>query len=145
MKRNFSGFLTYGLLACLVLLGVYFGTLTLISGWGFAVSQFSDFWYFITALAAGFGLQVGLYVYLRELIKNGSRGILGVTGTTSMVAMMSCCAHYLANFLPILGAAGIVTFSAQYQTELFWVALLFNAGGVAYMVLKIAKYKKTTS
>lgn len=134
--------MAYGFAAGGLLLGIYFGILTLISGWKFAADQFLNFWYFITALTTGFGLQVGLYAYLRELIKNGSRGVLGVTGTTSTAAMMSCCSHYLANFLPVLGTAGVVTFAAQYQTELFWVALLFNAGGVAYMISKIVKYKQ---
>lgn len=142
MRRSLARSLAYGFAAGIVLLGIYFGVLTLVSGWKFAADQFSDFWYFITALAAGFGLQVGIYTYLRELIKNGSQGVLGVTGTTSAAAMMSCCTHYLANFLPVLGTAGVVTFAVQYQTELFWVAFLFNAGGVAYMVSKIVKYKQ---
>ncbi len=68
--------------------------------------------------------------------------ILGITGTTSTAAMISCCTHYLANILPILGTAGIVTFVAQYQTDLFWVGILFNLGGIAYIAKKIYKYKQ---
>ena len=41
--------------------------------------------------------------------------------------MVSCCAHYLANVAPVLGAAGLVAFAAQFQVELFWVGLAFNA------------------
>lgn len=145
MKLSFVRSFVYGVTSTVVLLGAYFVILTSVSGWNFAMSQFLDFWYFVMALSAGFGLQVGLYVYLRELIKSGSREVIGVTGTTSAVAMTSCCVHYLANFLPIIGTAGVVTFAAQYQTEMFWVALLFNAGGVAYMVSKIVKYKQTAS
>ena len=74
-----------GILASSLLLGVYFAVLSLVSGWGFAQDQFSDFWYFIVSLALGFGVQIGLYVYLRGLIreKHGSGKVLGVTGTTS--------------------------------------------------------------
>jgi len=54
--------------------------------------------------------------------------------------MISCCTHYLANILPILGTIGVVTFVAQYQTQLFWVGLLFNLGGIVYMISKVNKF-----
>lgn len=130
------------MLASSLLLGVYFATLTLVSGWNFAQNQFSEFWYFIVSLAVGFGIQIGLYAYLRNLIK-GMRGeskVLSVTGTTSTAAMISCCTHYLANLLPIVGAVGIVAFVAQYQVELFWVGLLFNLGGIIYMTSKVIQF-----
>ena len=133
---------SFGILASGLLLGVYFAVLTLVSGWSYVQNQFSDFWYFIISLAIGFGIQIGLYTYLRSLIKgmHGEGKILGVTGATSTAAMVSCCTHYLANLLPILGTAGIVTFAAQYQVELFWVGLLFNLGGILYIANKIIKF-----
>ncbi len=133
----------YGTLASAVLLGVYFGILTLVSGWGFAQSQFFSFWYFIVSLAAGFGVQVGLYVYLKTLVAGGSGKVLGVTGATSTAAMVSCCAHYLVNILPILGAVGIVTFAAQYQIEFFWVGIIFNFGGIAYIAKRTFQFRST--
>ncbi|MBI4714119.1 hypothetical protein HY771_02965 [Candidatus Uhrbacteria bacterium] len=134
----------YGALSGLILLGLYFAVLTLVSGWDFAQIQFSDFWYFIVSLSGGFGIQVGLYVHLKNLVRigRGSGKILGVTGTTSTVAMVSCCAHYLVNLLPILGIAGIATFFAQYQIEFFWVGLLFNLLGIIYMLNRIYQFKQ---
>jgi len=133
----------YGILASSALLGIYFSVLTLISGWSFAQSQFASFWYFIVSLAVGFGIQIGLYSHLRGLVNGiGGGKMLGVTGTTSTAAMISCCTHYLANLLPILGVAGVVTFVAQYQTELFWVGILFNLGGIAYMIKAILALKR---
>lgn len=133
-----------GILASGLLLGIYFAVLTLVSGWNFAQDQFSQFWYFVVSLAIGFGIQIGLYSYLRNLIKGMHREgkILGVTGTTSTAAMISCCTHYLANLLPVLGTVGIVTFVAQYQVELFWVGLLFNLGGILYIAHKVIKFKQ---
>ena len=133
-----------GIAAALIMLGFYFVVLTFVSGWNFTRDQFSNFWYFIVSLAAGFGIQIGLFVHLKNLIKGGqgSGKVLGVTGTTSTAAMISCCTHYLANLLPILGMAGAVTFVAQYQVQLFWVGLLFNIGGATYMAGKITKIKK---
>ncbi len=134
--------IAYGILASGLLLGVYFAVLTLVSGWNFAQDQFSQFWYFVIGLAVGFGLQIGLYTYLRGLVKgmHVEGKVLGVTGTTSTAAMISCCTHYLANLLPILGTVGIVTFVAQYQIELFWIGLLFNLGGIFYIANKIRKF-----
>lgn len=141
---NIAKPLLYGILASAILLGVYFVTLSLVSGWSFAQSQFLTFWYFIVSLAIGFGVQVGLYIHLKYLARDGHETgkLLGVTGTTSTAAMISCCAHYLANLLPLLGAAGIVTFVAQYQVKLFWIGLLFNLGGILYITSRIIKIKR---
>ena len=127
--------LQIGSLAFGILLAVYFGVLTLVSGWTFTLSQFSEFWYYIVPLAAGFGLQVALYTRLRQLVLQSreSRTMMAASGTTSTAAMISCCAHYLVNIAPVLGATGLVTFATQYQVEFFWVGLAFNAAGIAFI------------
>ena len=130
--------------AALALLGLYFGALTLVSGWDFTLEQFQTYWYFVTALAAGFGVQVGLFLYLRALV-HGARNqgvVLATSGTTSTAAMISCCTHYLVNILPMLGATGIATLAAQYQVRLFWVGLAFNAGGIVYIGSKVIQAYK---
>lgn len=133
----------YGLGAALLLLAAYFAVLTLISGWSFAQSQFADFWYFIVSLATGFGIQVALYQHIKSLLHSGRGmgGVVGVSGTTSAAAMVSCCAHYLVNLVPILGVTGLITFIAQYQVGLFWVGLIFNVAGIAYMGRRVLKLK----
>lgn len=134
----------YGSLAFLLLLAVYFGALTLVSGWSFTVSQFTQFWYYILLLAAGFGLQVALFIRLRDLVQlsKHSKTVIAASGTTSTAAMISCCAHYLANVAPVLGATGLVAFAAQFQVELFWIGLLSNAAGIAYVGNKVFKATK---
>lgn len=128
-----------GLFASMVLLGLYFSLLTAISGWRFTVGQFSQFWYYVVPLALGFGLQVGLYARLRQLLRGTKDAgtVMAASGTTSTAAMLSCCAHYLVNILPVLGAAGLVSLLAQYQVEFFWVGLAFNVAGVAYIGNKL--------
>ena len=123
------------------LLAIYFGVVSLISGVGFALGQFATFWYFIVPLALGFGIQVGLYAYLKNLIgQHGASGkMVAVSGTTSTAAMVSCCAHYLANILPILGVTGILAVVAEYQVELFWLGLAFNAAGIVYVAAMVMK------
>ena len=144
VQKIFQKAVFYGLLASLVLLTLYFTVVTLISGWGFAKEQFGQFWYFLLPLAIGFGAQVGLYIYLKNLVKNQKPNgkVLAATGTTSTAAMISCCSHYLANFLPFLGIAGLVTIVSQHQVQLFWIGLASNLAGIAYVLNKIIKFSK---
>lgn len=126
----------------LILLVIYFGILTLISGWDYTFGQFLIFWYFIVSLAMGFGIQIGLYSYLKNAIhhQQGSGKILAVSGSTSTAAMISCCSHYLLNLLPIIGISGLITLVAQYQIEIFWLGLVFNLAGIGYMVNRVIKF-----
>ncbi len=142
MTNNTAKSILYGALASAILLGVYFAVLTLVSGWSYTLSQFATFWYFITSLAIGFGIQIGLYQYLKALV-HGGQGIskvVGVSGTTSTASMISCCAHYLVNLVPILGVTGLATFVAQYQVKIFWVGLAFNIFGIVFISNKIIKF-----
>lgn len=134
----------YGALAFSLLLGAHFALLTLASGWGFTVSHYSDFWYYILPLGAGFGLQVALYSRLRQLARPSmqARAVMTASGTTASMAMVSCCAYYLLNVAPVLVATGLVAFASQYEVELFWVGLAFNAAGVAFTGSRLWKASK---
>jgi YHS domain-containing protein len=123
-----------GALGAAGLLSLYFGVLTLASGWDFATSQFAEFWPYIVALAGGFGVQVGLFLHLHRAMHAPASGkVMATTGTTSGLAMVSCCAHYLVALLPALGATGLVGLINDYQVELFWFGLAANAAGILYM------------
>lgn len=134
----------WGILAFMAMLAVYFGVVGLISGISFMLEQFTKYWYFIVTLALGFGTQVGLYTYLRNLVgQHGASGkVVAASGATSGAAMVSCCAHYLVNILPIVGVTGFLTVVAQYQIELFWLGLAFNAAGILYIAPKVVRAAK---
>ncbi len=136
MNLRFIKPILAGTIAALILLGIYFSIVTFVSGWKFTLRQFDQYWYFVVTLALGFGIQIGLYTYLKALQK-ASRGVVAVSGTTTTIAMLSCCSHYLANIIPILGIAGALTIVGQYQIELFWVGLAANLLGIMYMLKKI--------
>ncbi len=131
-----------GVAGTMALLLVYSLVVTLISGRAGFLTQFSQFGPFIIALAVGFGIQIGMYRYLRDMVMANGKGVIKVTGTTSAIAMASCCTHYLANLIPVLGAVGVASFVAQYQIEFFWLGLIFNFGGIAYMASRIMKFKR---
>lgn len=144
MTNSIAKSTLYGALASAILLGVYFAALTLVSGWNFAEDQFTTYWYFIISLVVGFGIQIALYQYLKSLVHSGQGmgKVVGVSGTTSTAAMISCCAHYLVNLVPILGITGLATFVAQYQIKIFWIGLAFNIFGISFISNKILKFKK---
>ncbi len=57
-------------MAGIALLLVYAVTMTLLSGtWVAAFEQFTALWWLMVPLAAGFGIQVGLYVRLTTVMK----------------------------------------------------------------------------
>lgn len=135
-----------GFVATASLLLVYFVIVSAISGFKFALSQFGSYWYFLISLAVGFGIQIGLYFYLKQLVRNSTMTMSGktvaVTGTTSTLAMISCCAHYLVNIVPILGIAGALSVIAAYQVQIFWIGLAFNIFGILFISNKVIKFKK---
>lgn len=146
MSYNYTkSAILYGALASVILLGVYGAVLSLVSGWNFTVYQFRQSWYFVISLALGFGAQVGLYVHLKQLIRNHaarlSGGVVATTGATSTVAMIACCSHYLVNILPWLGVAGTLSIIGQYQQQLFWLGLAANLLGIGYLLHRIRRFK----
>ena len=144
MTANLGKLILSGIGAALALLALYFGALTLVSGWDFTLEQFLQFRYFIVSLATGFGIQVGLFLHLKALVHGARKQgvVLATSGTASTAAMVSCCTHYLANIAPIIGAAGLVTFATHYQVELFWAGLAFNAAGITYITSKVIQATK---
>jgi Cu+-exporting ATPase len=130
-----------GAVAFAALFALYLGLLTAVSGWAFTVDQLEAYWPFILALAAGFGLQIGLYSRLKQVVAavSAHRTVVAASGTTSTVAMVSCCAHYLTSVLPIVGASGLAALAAQYQVELFWLGLAASAAGTAFVATRLVR------
>lgn len=123
----------------LALLASYFTLLPLAAGWPYTFDQFGRYWHFIIALAAGFGIQLGLYIYLRHLVRvcPAHGKVVAVSGTASTAAMASCCTHYLVNALPVVAATRVLALAAQYQVGLLWIGLAVNASGIVYIGSKV--------
>ncbi len=143
-KRAIFSSIIKGVGATLILISAYFIMVSLISGFVFAESQFAQFWYYLVSLAVGFGIQIGLYSYLKASVhaKDPSGRVLAVTGTTSTGAMISCCAHYLVNILPVLGVSAFASFVGDYQVQLFWIGTAFNLAGIVFILSRILKFKQ---
>ncbi len=138
ITKSFIG----GSIATGTLIAAYFAIVSLISGFAFAGSQFVEFWFYFVGLALGFGIQIGLYIYLKQLVRGASGGpVVAVTGMTSTAAMVACCTHYLVNILPILGISAFASFVGEYQVQFFWVGIAFNLVGIVYIASRVIKVR----
>jgi hypothetical protein len=130
-----------GTLAVIGLLAFYLSIITLAQGWAHAMDQLINDRWFIVAIAAGFGAQVGLYTYLRGLHAHSAAGGVAASTGMSAAAMLACCAHHLADVLPIVGVAGATVFLNVYKTPLLWLSIMMNLAGVAYLLWKIQQHQ----
>lgn len=119
------------------LLLFYFSITGAVSGFTFAWAQFLDLWYWIISLAIGFGIQAGLYTFLRLRSAHISSGALAGSGGASGLAMIICCAHRLVDIAPLVGFAFIATALIQYQTYFFVFGLISNIVGIIYLVREL--------
>lgn len=126
----------FGTLASLGLLAVFGLVVGGLSGWSALLAQVRSFWPYLLGLSVGFGVQLGLFVRLRELHRTHP-GMLAASGATSTAAMISCCTHYLANVLPLIATSGLTAFVGRFQTEFFGLGLILNAWGIAILVRKL--------
>ncbi|MBI5620750.1 hypothetical protein HY949_03155 [Candidatus Gottesmanbacteria bacterium] len=122
-----------GLLASVGLLALYAVIMTIFNGWTAAVEQFGALWYLMVPLAAGFGIQVGLYTKLKTTIRERSKGSLAAGGTSAGTAMLACCAHHATDALPFLGLSGASIFLTQFQKPILLVSLGINVLGIFIM------------
>jgi hypothetical protein len=128
-----------GLLASVSLLGFYLGTIALVQDWEHAFTQLGEDLPFVAALVAGFGLQVGLYTYLRLLHAQARRAGVTASAGAGGVAMLACCAHHVADVLPVLGLSAAAAFLGAYKTPLLWLSVAVNLAGLIYLAWQVQK------
>lgn len=133
-----------GLAASLGLVLSYLAIIALAQDPAHAFQQLREDLGFIAPITAGFGTQVALYVYLRRL-HHASRthaalaaGSTGVSG----VAMLACCAHHLADVLPVVGLSAAAIFLNDIKTPLAFVGLAMNAAGAVHMGLQVRRMRR---
>ena len=57
----------------------------------------------------------------------------------STAAMVACCAHHVADVLPILGLTAAATFLAEYRLAFMLVGLGTTIAGIIYMLIILMK------
>jgi hypothetical protein len=103
-----------------------------------------DAW-IVGPILAGFGVQVGLYTYLKTVVHAVARGtgaLAGAGGGTSTAAMVACCAHHVSDVLPLVGLSAAATFLAEYRIPFMLVGLGTNLIGIAVIGVLILRERR---
>jgi hypothetical protein len=131
-----------GVLGALALFALYMTIVTLAQGWQHAKELFEQDAWLVIPIITGFGMQVGLYTYLRGMMRRGSRSstvMMGAGGGTSTAAMVACCAHHVADLLPLLGLSAAASFLAAYKIPFMLIGLAMNVMGIVIIWRAIRK------
>jgi hypothetical protein len=134
--------LAFGALGAFGLLAFYLVVITLAQGWGHAVQQLAEDRWFVGAIMAGFGTQIGLFVYLRGLHAQAAAAGVAVSTGTSSAAMLACCAHHLVDVLPVVGLSAAAVFLNTYKTPLLWLGIAMNLAGIVHFLIQIRKQRR---
>lgn len=130
-----------GFLGAIVLTLLYFGIVSLAESPKHAVELFWQDRWIVIPIISGFGVQMGLYTVIKKRLfipisaPGPSGPLLGAGGGTSTLAMVACCAHHVADVLPILGLTAAATFLAQYRTAFMLVGLGTTVIGIIVMLV----------
>lgn len=139
MKRH----VLVGAGAAILLLLVYMGIITLAQDLEHALDRTSGLWYWVAALAAGFGTQAGLFSFIRHGLREHravATGSVATSGGVSAGSMAACCAHHLSDVLPLLGLSGLAAVLANYQLFFIIAGVLSNAVGITIMLETIQRH-----
>ncbi len=96
----------------------------------------------MVALTGGFGIQAGLFSFIRQSIRErraSATGSVAASGAISAGSMAACCAHHLTDILPFLGLSGVAIFLTDYQIFFIIIGVLSNAVGIAIMLETIQR------
>ncbi|MBI2310078.1 hypothetical protein HYU89_04250 [Candidatus Collierbacteria bacterium] len=123
-----------GMAAMVGLFLFYSLTMRFLAGsWDAAWWQFRQLWFLMTPLIAGFGVQIGLFSYIKFLSHSTANKIVAASSATSTVSMIACCAHHLTDVVPLLGLSAVSLWLTAYQRPLLIIGILSNLAGIIYM------------
>ncbi len=135
-----------GIIGGLSITSLFFVIMILFTSFNDGLSVFWDLIIWIVPLIIGFGIQVGLYTYMkmnltykRDLL--ATKASLTAAGGTSAVSMLACCAHHLTDILPFMGVSVLATFFIDYQKVFLAIGISSNLIGMCIMLKNIVEYK----
>ncbi|MEK7354572.1 MAG: hypothetical protein AABZ77_08720 [Chloroflexota bacterium] len=132
-----------GVGAGILLLMLYAGVITLAQGAQHMLEQTARLWYWLAALATGFGIQAGLLSFIRQALRErraSATATVAASGGVSAGSMVACCAHHLSDVLPLLGLSGLAGFLVNYQTFFIILGVLSNIVGITIMLETIQRH-----
>ncbi len=133
-----------GILGGLALVALYLGLVTWAQGAQHALELLWGDRVYVGLVSAGFGTQIGLFTYIRLLQRAMDRETAALAGAgtaTSSVAMVACCAHHLADVLPIVGLSGLAVLLVDLRTPLLLIGIATNFAGVVVMLRQLRRMR----
>lgn len=127
---------------------LYFGIVSLVESPQHAVELFWEDRWFVLPIILGFGVQSSLYIILKKqlfipIAQTGASGAMtGASGGVSTAAMVACCAHHVADVLPILGLTAAAAFLAEYRIAFMVVGLGMTILGILVMLTILFKERR---
>lgn len=140
---NLKRHVVIGVGAGALLLLIYAGVITLAQGAQHMLEQTARLWYWLAILAVGFGIQAGLFSFIRQALRERKAAVtasVAASGGVSAGSMVACCAHHLADVLPLLGLSGLAAFLVNYQFLFIIIGVMANAVGVSIMLETIQRH-----
>lgn len=131
--------LIYGVGAALLVLLINIIVLYLLDFPLMAIEIIKSYWYLLILLIGGFGVQIGMFVYHKNLL---SCSTTIASGGISAFSMILCCSHYLLNILPMLGAlvgASFLMDLGKYTVYFILLGIVSNFVGISIMRRQIKR------
>ena len=123
--------LRWGSLAAIGLVAFYVAVLVASADWRHLRDQAAQDWWLLAPIVVGFGTQVALTVELRR--RHRAEHLAATTGAgtgASTVGMVACCAHHLADLLPVVGATGLAATLFDWRVPIMLTGIAINAAAI---------------
>ena len=139
--------LSAGLVGMLLQMTLYLGIVSLAESPARALELFWEDKLLVIPIMLGFGTQIGLYTLLKKglylpLHSPASGATTAASGGLSTMAMVACCAHRVADVLPLVGLTAAATFLANWKVPFLVVGLSSNLIGIAIMLRVIYRARQ---
>ena len=136
-----------GLVGMLLLMALYLSIVSLAESPKRALELFWEDKAFVIPIMLGFGAQVGLYTLLKKGLYlpvpvPGGGATTATSGGISTMAMVACCAHRVADVLPLVGLSAAAAFLAAWKNPFLVVGLVSNVIGIAVMLFVIRRERQ---
>ncbi|HXK19078.1 MAG TPA: hypothetical protein VNG33_14800 [Polyangiaceae bacterium] len=132
-------------LSALALTAVYVGVLAAANSLEHVGREVERLWLWIVPLVLGFAAQMGLFLYARGAASGRSGGVPahGVVGSgvANATSMLACCAHHLADVLPLIGLASAGLLLARYQGVFLVLGVASNCVGLTYVLGRMKEHR----
>jgi len=125
------------------LIGLYFIILSVANSPSYAFSQLQDLWYWFLPLVVGFGIQLGLYTYIKKFEfdqLHGAGASVAASSGVSAGAMIACCLHHIADLLPLIGLSATALFLIEYQVPFIILGIGSNIIGISMMLTTMQEH-----